>query len=418
MLKKALSITLLLILVVLVSGCDRAKGRGKSRKPMNVVFVVMDATRADHLGCYGYPKNTSPNIDALAKNSAVFELAFTHTPWTMPSMASMLTSLHPLDHGVQGWKDHLDDKHLTLAEAFKSHGYTTWASVSHTILVPEYGYGQGFDTYDISLMDKGYPLDIVSSDHITNFGIKAINRSKKKPFFLFLHYFDPHKTYLPHKKFNFGASRIGKYDSEIAYTDHHIGRLLNHLKKKRLWKNTIVVVTADHGEEFREHGNFWHGWKIYDEIVRVPLIIRQPGMKAHRVVEPVTNSDIAPTLLALVGLPVPEAFKGQTIQYDNRFLPQPDRPIFFETYFMDEVCKHGIRKNQWMLIHDCDQQTWELYDTQSDPAQRQNRIETSPEVVGELKPQLLEFYKSQPTKPEKKELSDELKNQLKSVGYL
>ena len=413
---------ILMTTLVLVGalGCDKLGSRFRSDRPKNIVLIVIDALRADHLGCYGYAKNTSPNIDALAAKSAVFEQAYSHAPWTMPSIASILTGLHPRDHGVTGWKDPLIASRLTLAEHLKTVGYHTAGCVSHTILVPKYGYDQGFDLYDTSVLEKGYPLDTFSSEHVTDFAVSALNKSLSEPFFLFLHYFDPHKKYFQHEGFFFGHNKVGKYDSEIAFTDHHIGRLLDLIKEKGLDDDTIVVITADHGEEFYDHGGKLHGWKIYEEVVRIPLIIHVPGFTPQRIQPIVAQSDLAPTLLSLAGLAVPEQMKGKAFETStNNFRPRYNRSVFFETYFMDEVCKHGVRTGNWKLIHNCDVKTWELFDLKVDPKEGTNLVESKPQKFTELKDKLNSFYRTAPSSvPKKTEMTDELKDYLKSLGYI
>ena len=408
---------LIVLLVAALPGCKNLRNKLNERK--NILLIIIDTQRADHLGCYGYNRKTTPNIDAFAASSTVFENAYSHSPWTTPSIASIMTSLEPVDHGISGWKDPLLKKHLTLAEHLRVNGYFTAAAIGHTIVVPKYGFGQGFNVYDTGALDIGYPLDIKSSDYITDFGIKMLDQPMKEPFFLWLHYFDPHRKYLSHKEFKFGGKALDRYNGETAFTDFHIGRLLNHLKKRGMYKDTIVAIIADHGEEFLEHGGVLHGLKIYNEVVRVPLIIRVPGFLPGRVSKIVAETDLAPTLLKLVGVPLPEQFKGHAINYGWKgFQPQFNRTVFFETYFMDDACKHGVLKGNWKLIHDCDHETMELYNLKADPREKNNLDKLRNKQFEKMKKLLEMRYPQGGSKPEKKELSPELQNHLKSLGYM
>jgi len=372
------------------------------------------------MGAYGYGRNTTPHLDEFAKQAAVFEKTYSHSPWTMPSIASMFTSLSPREHGIAAWKDPLAKSFITLAEQLKNNGYNTYAAVSHDIIIPRYGFGQGFDEYDTSILKKGKSLNIFSSKHITDYGIRTIDKQTKgAPFFMFLHYFDPHKKYFTHKDHKFGDTPLDKYDSEIAFTDHHVNRLLEHLNKKGFGEDTIVVFVADHGEEFGEHGGRYHGWKIYNEVVHIPLIIKVPGFKPQRVPTVISESDIPPTLLNLVGVQVPDQFQGKSISFSGKkFTPEKGRTIFMETYFMSEVCKRGVLKDDWKLILDCNNSSWGLYDLSKDPGENKNLATVSAGEFDRMKQLLISYYPLGTPKPKMKELTEELKQKLKSLGYI
>jgi arylsulfatase A-like enzyme len=412
--------TVIFIIVLSLFFSCRSKSHIKS-KPKNLLFIVVDTLRADHLGCYGYKRNTSPNIDEFAEKSAVFYRAFSHSPWTTPSIASMFTSLTPRDHGIAKWEDPLTESLVTLAEHLKGCGYRTEAAISHSVLVPKYGFAQGFDNFDTSILKKGDPHKISSSEHITNFGIKALDRHKAgERFFIWLHYFDPHLNYYNHKGFKFGKKRIDKYDSEIAYTDYHINRLLKYVKKTGLNQQTIIVLIADHGEEFNEHGGYLHGWKIYNEAVRVPLIIYVPGFIPQQISNIVAETDVAPTLLSLLELPIPEQFKGKVIPFDGyTFRPDSDRTVYLETYFMSEVCKRGILEGDWKLIHDCYNDIWKMFNLEQDPGEQNNLYATSDKIFEKLKKRFEEVCPSEQIPiPKQKKMSEDMKARLKSLGYI
>ena len=257
----------------------------------------MDTTRADHIGSFGYERDTTPHLDRLAKQSTLFEQAYSHSPWTMPSMASMFTSLPPRDHGIVRWEQPLPTALITLAEHLQEHGMRTAAFVSHVIFQPEYNYNQGFEHYDDSVLKKGRPVQISSAKEISDLAISWIEENSDEPFFTWLHYFDPHSHYFGHPEFDFGSEAIDRYDSEIRYTDEHIGRVLGTLEQLDLWDNTIIIFVADHGEEFLDHGGRRHTKTLYNEVVRIPLTVYVPGFRPARIDTVVTQRP--PLLLPL-----------------------------------------------------------------------------------------------------------------------
>lgn len=408
---------LLIGLVLVVGGCKNKTEAPPAENQWNIVFVVVDTMRQDHLGCYGYKRPTTPNIDRLARQSVVFENAYSHSPWTMPSVASMFTSLVPRDHGIANWKQPMAPRHLTLAEHLQANGYYTSAYVSHFIFKPKYHFDQGFDRFDYSVLDKGPPKKIHTAKEVSDLAVKELSGSIKEPFFMWLHYFDPHNAYLPHKEFDFGKKSKDLYDGEIAYTDHHFGRVLKKLRQSGLDERTILVVITDHGEEFRDHGGIQHSRTLYDELLRIALIVRVPGLKPGRVPTVVSEMDVAPTLLNLLRLPVPERFKGEPfLVQDGTLTAEGDRVIFAETYrFAD---KQGLRFGRWKLIHDREKQLFQLFDLQTDPREKKNLFSKRTEMAAKLQKTLAEHYQVARAQVEEQELTDDLKKQLKSLGYI
>jgi arylsulfatase A-like enzyme len=414
-LRVALSI---LVCVLVFSGCAKLKKHVVPSKAKNVVLIVIDTLRSDHLGCYGYERNTTPNIDRLAEKSALFERSYSHCSWTMPSIASMFTSLHPRDHGVAEWCNPLDRKYLTLVEHLKANGYHTEAFVGHTVLKKRFGFDQGFDHYDSSILKKSHPHQTISSEYITDRAIKALDTRVTQPFFMWLHYFDPHRDYYSHEGFEFGETEIDKYDSEIAFTDHHIGRFLDHLKSLGLYKNTIIMIVADHGEEFGEHGGKYHGPTLFEEVVHVPLIVKVPRFSRQRIKNVVIGMDLAPTLLKLLGMDVPAEFKGKAIPTARRrFVPKGDRTVVLET-FHSNVAKRAIIRDGWKLIQDLIKDNWKLYDLKNDPKEKRDLVKDRPQKTEAIRTELTEFYKNPPTEAVKNKLSEEQIENLKGLGYL
>jgi len=406
----------LLTIIMVAAGlfcCHPDKGKpGK-----NVVFIVIDTLRADHLGCYGYFRDTSPNIDAFAGESVKFNRAYSHSPWTMPSVGTMFTSLHPRDHGIVEWRNSLEKKFYTIAEHFDDTGYKTIGITSHICFEKKYGFHQGFDKYHKEILKKGDSRNLASSDMVSDLAIKALGRYGEKPFFLFLHYFDPHNTYLQHKGFKFSKTLEGAYDSEIAFTDHHLGRVLDHLKSKNMLDNTIVAIVADHGEEFGDHGGRRHTRTLYDEVLRVPMLIKAPGFKPGQVDHVVPLIDIAPTLCSLAGISIPNQFHGAAFPFnENGFTLSEDREVIAEAKYKAD--KRGVVQGSLKFIHDRVSNTVELFDLLSDPKEQTNLAKDQEQVVDELNSKVELFYSKPGHEAGKSALDDQMKQKLESLGYL
>lgn len=326
----------------------------------NVVMIIIDTLRADRLGCYGNERGLTPNIDRLASESFLFEQAFSHAPWTLPSTASLFTSCFPQQHGA-GIKlpsgpfefGGLSADVRTIAECFYDQGYDTAAIVNVFFLSSKYGMHRGFAEHSFhSAPDEGN-RDHRRASEVTDWAIDWLQKRQSKsdrPFFLLVHYFDPHLTYDPpaeyRKKFAlpedqerdpklFGtvkdviefrngsipASEIpvkrleALYDAEVAYTDHEIGRLLSKMREMKLDDRTVTVLTSDHGEEFLDHDGLEHGHTLYDELIHVPLLIRAPGViKPGRTRATIGHVDVAPTVCKLAGVEPEATFQGRDLE--------------------------------------------------------------------------------------------------------
>jgi arylsulfatase len=315
-----------------------------------VLVVLVDALRADHLGCYGYPRPTSPTIDSLAARGVVFERAHSQAPWTKPSVASLLTGTYPIQHGVftgsagdtpgHITSDVLADELLTMAEAFKGAGYATAAFVHNAQISSFMGFDQGFDIYAENLGDAA---------SLTSRFLEWLEAETRRPFFAYLHYLDPHWPYTPpdslrqlfpvpegtRQDFNTVNWKIFEreiregivqltprdaeamaalYDGEIRFVDSQLARLLDRLGTTGEGERTVLVLTADHGEEFLDHGGVGHGQTLYEEVLHVPLLIVGPETPATRVPDPVETVDILPTLLELTGQEIPEGLPGRPLR--------------------------------------------------------------------------------------------------------
>jgi choline-sulfatase len=304
----------------------------------NVLLITIDTLRADRLGIYGYGKPTSPELDAFAAGAVVFEHAEASAPWTLPALASVMTGEVASTHECWNYGSMLDDSFRTLPELLLTAGYDTAAVVSHLFTTSRHGLQQGFvHTDDSFAYPEVDPAENITSQVISDKAIRFLDQKKASPddapWFLWLHYFDPHKEYMQHPGISEGFVTPGAktrgtlfgdvYDGEVRYTDLHVGRVLARLHELGLEQETVVVLLADHGEEFDDHGAIGHGHSLHGELVHVPFAIRAPGLAPRRVQELARQIDVLPTVLELVGFPpVPPglvagrslvpAMKGQT----------------------------------------------------------------------------------------------------------
>lgn len=317
-------VALLAVLPVLVlTSCGGDKG---SERP-HILFITIDTLRRDHLGAYGYARNTSPFLDKLAKEGVMFKNAVTPIPSTASSHATMLSSLHPLTHGITSNANPLTEKVQTMPEVMQKNGYHTVGTVSVVFLSKRYHFHQGFDSFDDTWDTKAkYNETFQRIAEHTNKGLfKQIDEyleyleslenqkkdGQKKPLFIWVHYFDPHFIYHNRERITFQnkPSRLGDnrqmlyYDKEIRYTDEHIEKLYNYLETKGITKNLVTCVTGDHGEQFKDHGASKCHADFYSENTYVPLIFHGDGIPAGKVIDKyVTTFDIAPTLLGRVNM--------------------------------------------------------------------------------------------------------------------
>jgi arylsulfatase A-like enzyme len=414
--RRSLPRFLVLLLPLLLVGCER-DWRVGDKDPPNILLIVVDTLRADHLGCYGYQRPTSPQIDTLAGMSTVFDRAYSHSPWTMPSIASILTGLEPRDHGISKWQDPLEQQLVTIAELLRGHGYRTGAAVSHYILKPDYHFDQGFEVYSTGALELGPPHDAITSQQITHMGKKLTLEKRAEPWFVMLHYFDPHAWYRRHPEHDFGPSDMDRYDGEIAYTDRHIGVLLDQMYKREQLRDTLVVLIADHGEAFMDHGHDQHTISLYEEQIRIPFIIYVPGFEARRLDQVVAETQLAPTLLSLAGLPIPPSMRAPPIPFDeDGFLPDEDYKVFAETKRL--VNKQAVVDGDWKLHHDRRRRQQELYDLAADPGEENDLHGERSDRVQDLRGQLTEHNRQPRFEVREVSLSDETKRALQALGYL
>jgi len=328
----------------------------------NVLIITLDTTRADHLGCYGYDKIKTPHIDSVAREGVLFEEAFSVQPVTLPSHCSIFTGVYPFHHGVrENGSYKLGEKYLTLAEILEEKGYFTAAFVSSYTLDKQFGLNQGFSLYNDHLskpgQNGGIPVERQAAD-VSLHASKWLDTNKKelekRPFFLWIHYFDPHMIYEPPAPYR--EKYADPYDGEIAYMDEWIGYVFNKLKLSGLWDNTIALIVADHGESLDEHREMTHGIFIYRSTTHVPLILKYPNAShgGERITQRVSVVDIMPTVLDMLHINTDEIFDGKSLipliekkSFDNK------RPIYIETFYPRNYNWSdikGIRKGNYFFI--------------------------------------------------------------------
>ncbi len=344
-------------------------------KDFNVLLVTIDTTRADHLGVYGYPRPTSPQIDALAAAATVFDQGWAHAPSTRYSMPAILTGRLPLDvrydYTVNGWPG-LAPEADTIAKELKPLGFVTGAITNYDYFDEYRRMNMGVDEYDnedkrlhAAIPGKG-PEEThgSSSKQQTDKAIAFVDRHAEQRWFLWVHYYDPHYAYEPHAEVpSFGSDRVALYDGELRYTDLHLGRLFDELRAKGLYDRTVVVITGDHGEGFGEHNIERHGYHLYAAQTKVPLIIRVPGLPARHTATPAGHVDILPTLVDLAGGAPKAEMMGESL-VGVLAGPAGDRPrtIFQQLSYEDEHEMRAAVDGTCHVIYNVSPDTgWEAY---------------------------------------------------------
>jgi arylsulfatase A-like enzyme len=317
-----------------------AAGCGGEKRPPNLVLITVDTLRPDRLGYGGNPRPTSPALDRLAGEGVVFTHATSVSGWTLPSVATIFTGRYPKDHGATDFHWSLDATLPTLTSVLRANGYDTFGYVSHVMLTPTYGIGDGFAHFDFSVLNVGNPHEVSTAQPLTEMALKGL-RDAKEPYFLWVHYFDPHFEYMEHPQFPFGKTDLDRYDAEIAHADYHIDNLLRAVDRG----NTVVVFTADHGEEFGEHGSKYH-YTLHGEVMRVPLVIKAPGLAPRTDAAPAEQIDLAPTLLALLGVPAPAELPGKNLLEPR----DAHRAMFIERDRPPQWRQRGVIRGSHKLI--------------------------------------------------------------------
>lgn len=440
-----LAARLVALVAILLSGASC--GPASSSQPQNrpsVILISIDTLRADHIHGYGYGPETTPTLDALMRRGVSFTNAITSAPWTLPSHMSLFTSLYPHTHGVTAELLALGEGVAVLAEPLKEAGYKTAGFATMPHLSPRHGFGRGFDLYICEEVRAPVALER---------GLKWLGQAGSEDFFLFLHLFDVHSDYapLPHYLKMFESSYEGDidgkgetlykvragdislseedlrhlvalYDAEIRQLDSALEMFFNALEKRDMLSDTIIIITSDHGEEFLDHGGVLHGQTLYDELVKVPLIVAGPGIPEGKSIgKQVQLIDVMPTILELCGAGVPSKAEGRSL------LPliQKDDADWEELAFAEadwrnvkQDIKRAVRTGEYKLYYDRYTKREELYNLRSDPGEKHNILEERPDVADSLRKELRRWMAAERGSPARITLPEKEKERLRALGYL
>lgn len=444
----------------------------KGANSTNVILISVDTLRADHLGCYGYDRETSPNIDSLAKNSVLFSHVYASSPWTLPSHVSMLTSLHGVHHQVYHDDERMDPAMLTLADLLRQDHFFCSAFTGGGFVSSVYGFSKGFDMYQEG--GRGFHRQDAAEYSYRLVAEWLDTHSKDKNFFLFVHTYQPHDPYAcpePYKDMFLaedakwrhinlmghlgGRSNLFKplsegerqnivdlYDGEVRYTDEAlIGPLIKKLKQLDLYDNSLIIFTSDHGEEFYDHKSWGHGHQLYDESLRVPLLVKFPGSRFQgtKVSNLVSLVDVMPTVLeefridiselALDGMSLFPAIEGKDREDrsfwadigDNVLNSHVPQKISTNSGFEKFILNKKFTEEDLAYFDHPPPETGpvELYDLKGDPHEELNIADNRAALVNQLI-RTIEVLYSQARKRRslEPEIDEDLKEQLRALGYI
>jgi arylsulfatase A-like enzyme len=435
----------------------------------NVILVMVDTLRADHLSCYGSDLAT-PALCSVAEQGGSRFNAFSHASWTRPAAATLLTSLVPSSHGVMSKTSALSPEIVMLPELLQQAGYTTGGIAANINLAQSLGFAQGYDEYHYLAPDylagaqesssklvvynigravwfklkRGLDFgDFYQDSQVVNeVAFDFLERNKGSRFFLFLHYMDPHDPYFAHPYDGTAIARVSNqhpspelaaemrrlYRGEIEYLDGNFAKLLAKVRELGIENETMIVLTADHGEEFHDHGGFWHGLTLYDEQVRVPLLVRWSGDGTRAPAEPLEHVvglvDVAPTILARAGVPAPPAMQGVDLALGATERPERNRRVFSEEDHEGNVLR-SVRTEEWKLIEANPDNPRglapeELFHVAEDPGERRDLAKQRPEEAAGLRRHAdaqAQLARSQGKSGEAAELSASEQEALRQLGY-
>lgn len=406
----------------------------------NIFVLLIDTLRADHLGTYGYSRDTSPNIDKLAKDSIVFHRALAAASWTAPSVSTILSGLYPSQHTNQPVRERgralklgskLPNSIETMSERLKTRGYRTAGISTNPWITAEFNIDQGFDNF--------HYFDRAAAEKVVKSAKKIVGSYKEtEPSFLYMHFMDPHSPYAPQKSFAnlFSGSngkhpygeveqkKINLYDAEIKYTDHHIGTFIDFLKEKNLYDDAVIILLADHGEAFLEHGTSGHGYQLFMEEVHIPLLVKVPGHKGS-ILKSVSQIDVLPTILDVVGadpdvsLPGVSLLDSEAIEKRTGVLSEVYRVYEQHAYTTTEgerlIKDFGNRKSPFLT------QSQGLFNLNQDPSEQ--KLIESPEITAELDGYLQGVNQNNQKNISKVDsnevtISDSTFKKLESLGYI
>jgi arylsulfatase A-like enzyme/cytochrome c-type biogenesis protein CcmH/NrfG len=414
-------------LLVLVPGCRRAGPTPPRTERPNVLLVTIDTLRADRVGCYGHASASTPVLDALAARGVRFETAIAHVPLTGPSHASILTGLGPLGHGFRenaGFV--LPAEVRSGVEDFREAGYRTAAFVSAFPLDRRFGFDRGFDAYDDHLPKGNDPRRTPYVERFADATTDAVLRwlegpaaeTPGHPFFLWVHYYDPHAPYEPPGDFA-ARFRTAPYDGEVAFADQQLGTLLRALEERGLLARTLVLAMSDHGEGLGDHGEGTHGLFVYDSTLKIPFIVAGPGVAAGRVAPTIARGiDVLPTLLDYAGLPLRSEIEGRSLRPAIEGREMSDAPAYAETlYPQREFGWAPLFAWRTARLKVIEAPRPELYDLEKDPGETDNLAPRESARLAEMR-QNLEVALSRTAPSAAAEIDPEAAERLRALGYV
>jgi len=428
---KKISVLLGIAVLTLVGWFAITAKRTPDKIPQNVLFITVDTLRSDHLGCYGYKKIKTPNIDSLAEQGTMFKDAISQVPLTLPSHCSIFTSTYPQFNNIRdngGYR--LAQSAITLAERMQENGYATAAFVGAFVLDSKFGLDQGFETYDAK-MPKNASDQIITqgytertADKVTDAAVSWLRDKKDDKSFLWVHYYDPHTIYNPPSPYS-ETYKDNPYDGEIAFTDEQIGVLLAVLKELKLDKETLIIFASDHGEGLGEHEELTHAVFIYDATLKVPLIFSCPGLIAEGkvIADPVRLIDIMPTILDFLHLEKNDEIQGKSLiglikgKIKSLNLPAYSESLHAKIRYNWSALK-SFRTREWKYIQSTEP---ELYNIRDDPHElvnlAGNRVDKVRELDDRLKALLTTTTSSEVTET-KMEMDEETRRKMEALGYI
>lgn len=407
---------------VVVAGCST---ESRSASPVSVLLVTLDTLRADRLGAYGYAAAETPVLDRLAREGLRFDQAMSAVPLTLPSHATILSGRLPQHHGLRlNGAGAMPAELPTLATVFGGAGYRTGAFVSAFVLDRRFGLGRGFEVYDDEIpRDPTAPEGLEAERpgrEVVDRAVTWLAQADSRPFFLWVHLFDAHAPYEPPEPYR--TRHAGRpYDGEVAELDAQLGRLLAELDRQGRAERTVVAVVADHGEGLGDHGELTHGLLLYEPTLRVPLLVRGPGLAAgHTVAGPVSTADLAPTLATLAGVKLPPTgLDGRDLAADLAAGREPgEAALYAETRYpavFGWSSLTAVRRGRYKYISSSRP---ELYDLATDPAEARDLRTTERRTVAELAERLEELSRFSRDPAPAAGSDAESKARLASLGYV
>ena len=476
--RKRIFVAAVTIVVVGVGGFIVQRGHRKNKKKPNIIFILIDALRADRLGLYGYNRDVSPAIDGIASEGVIFERPISQAPWTQPSMASIFCGQYVGVHKVVDYSlvQNIRRKKLekiavfnksfvTLAEVLRDNGYITAGFSANPLTIREYGFAQGFEHYEDRNSLKSSRGDILNAKFIEWLG----ERNTAKPFFVYLHYMDVHGPYyardefvrplmeevekMPYKRrlTSLGKSRLGGYakgraaviakqyenlsdylefwsalyDAGIREMNYHIAELVRKLREMNLWDDAYVIITADHGEELYERGMWNHGVSLYDTELYVPLLLRWRGNLPadRRISGTVRLIDLMPTIMEQLDIPMMEDLQGRSLIGDiNRYFPTKPVAAYSEGVKF-KPNQSTVYVGDWKVIADTSRKNYQLYNIAEDPQEKVNLSAKYPEKTQSLvevinEQRVINEQLGKGISVKEAALTPEQYKRLKSLGYV